>query len=366
MDVTAGEIMTPLFEAVSEDETVLDAARKMVQHRVPAIPVVGTGNVLRGMLTNRDIVELVVREQDPRETKAGEIGRGDAAVQVDTPLEDVIGALKDHRGGRLAVADASGAVIGVVSQRDVDGYLRVTEELGSRADELVTEISPRDEFSSANRGAHLLAALSALRCVREAMAAAGKTDVRRILDFPCGYGRVLRVLKAAFPDAELAAGDIDRDGVDFCARAFGALAIYSHVDPEKVEIPGSFDLIWCGSLLTHLGADKWDGFLALLHDALEPGGLLVLTTHGRRDARTLRRFGMTDEQIAQMMDTLEAEGFAYSGYEGSSSWGIALATPEWARARVAAVPGLRVAGYVESGWDAPAPRQDVIAAVREK
>src|SRR5205814_7212208 len=178
-------------------------------HRVPAIPVVGTGNVLRGMLTNRDIVELVVREQDPRETKAGEIGRGDAAVQVDAPLEAVIGALKDHRGGRLAVADARGAVIGVVSQRDVDGYLRVTEELGSRADELVTEISPRDEFSSANRGAHLLAALSALRCVREAMAAAGKTDVRRILDFPCGYGRVVRVLKAAFPDAELAAGDSD-------------------------------------------------------------------------------------------------------------------------------------------------------------
>ena len=47
-----------------------------------------------------------------------------------------------------------------------------------------------------------------------------------MLDFACGHGRVMRTLKAAFPDALLTACDIDRDGVDFCARTFGAAPVY--------------------------------------------------------------------------------------------------------------------------------------------
>jgi CBS domain-containing protein/SAM-dependent methyltransferase len=361
--VTVGDIMTPLRDAVGEADSVLDAARKMVQLRVPAIPVVGERDVFRGMLTNRDIVELVVQERDPRETKAAELGHGDAAVRTGDSLETLVGALKDHRGGRLAVADESGVLVGVVSQRDVDAFLRVREELGPGAGEVLTEVSPRDEFSRVNRGAHLLAALSALHCIRDAMAAAGVERVGSILDFPCGYGRVLRVLKAAFPDAELGAGDLERDGVDFCATVLGATPIYSDPDPGKVEIPRRFDLIWCGSLLTHFAADRWDGFLALLRDALTPNGLLVFTTHGPRDDRTLRRFGMTGDQIRDMQADFEAEGFAYADYEHVSGWGIALATEEWTRARVAAVPGLRLVSYAGGGWDAPAPRQDVIACV---
>ena len=199
------------------------------------------------------------------------------------------------------------------------------------------------------------------------MSAAGIASVARILDFPCGYGRVLRLLKPAFPDAELAAGDIDREGVDFCASAFGATPIYSHVDPGRVDLPPeSFDLIWCGSLLTHFEADRWDGFLSLLRDALEPGGLLVFTTHGPRDARTLLRFGMTDDQIPEMLGSLQRTGFAYADYAGQSNWGIALARPEWTQARVAGIPGLRVVSYAEGGWDAPAPRQDVVACVKAR
>src|SRR5437870_5495298 len=83
---------------------------------------------------------------------------------------------------------------------------------------------------------------------RAALTAAGKTDVRRILDLPCGHGRVLRVLKAAFPGAALTACDIDRDGVDFCASRFGAEPVYSVEDPGRIPVRGPFDLIWVGSL----------------------------------------------------------------------------------------------------------------------
>ena len=90
------------------------------------------------------------------------------------------------------------------------------------------------------------------------------------------------------PSARLGAGDIDHDGVDFCAATFGATPVYGREDPADVEIDAPYELIWCGSLFTHLPPERWEGFLALFERALAPGGLLVFTTHGRRIAERIR------------------------------------------------------------------------------
>ena len=80
----------------------------------------------------------------------------------------------------------------------------------------------------------------------------------RILDFPCGHGRVLRYLRAEFPQAEITACDLLRDGVDFCAANFGAIPVYSDPDPSRIGLPrDAFDLIWVGSLFTHFDAARW-------------------------------------------------------------------------------------------------------------
>ena len=48
---------------------------------------------------------------------------------------------------------------------------------------------------------------------------------RRILDMPCGHGRVTRVLRARFPDAAITVCDIDRDGAGFASDRFGARGV---------------------------------------------------------------------------------------------------------------------------------------------
>ena len=53
--------------------------------------------------------------------------------------------------------------------------------------------------------------LSAIRCIEEAVRAAGLKEVRSILDLPSGSGRVMRFLTLRFPDAKLTACDIQRD-----------------------------------------------------------------------------------------------------------------------------------------------------------
>src|SRR4051794_26106944 len=85
-------------------------------------------------------------------------------------------------------------------------------------------ISPKEEMvtkemvTSGKRERHYFGVgRSALECIDISVRAAqtNVSDVKRILDLPCGHGRVLRYLKAAFPEAEITACDIMRDGVDF-------------------------------------------------------------------------------------------------------------------------------------------------------
>jgi SAM-dependent methyltransferase len=75
---------------------------------------------------------------------------------------------------------------------------------------------------------------SALGAIRLALAAAGTSKVRSILDLPCGHGRVLRVLKAAFPEAELHACDLDRTGVDFLRDSVWREANLLSLEPRAV------------------------------------------------------------------------------------------------------------------------------------
>lgn len=171
-----------------------------------------------------------------------------------------------------------------------------------------------------------------LRIVVKAMLAAEKSGFQRILDLPCGHGRALRAFRAAFPDAELTACDIDRDGVDFCARTFGARPVYSDPDPRRIDLgEDRFDLIYVGSLLTHLDEAPFRAFLDLFSRHLAPNGILVFTTHGRWCVtyhKTVLPF-IGPEAWAVIERGYDADGFGYHDYAESPGYGITLTSPAW-------------------------------------
>jgi SAM-dependent methyltransferase len=241
------------------------------------------------------------------------------------------------------------------------------ELLGAPPEGVITEISPGDPvYSSERHDAYFRWGESAVACIRLALLAAERDDPSSVLDFACGHGRVLRTLKAAFPDAKLTACDIDRDGVDFCARTFGAEPAYSSANPEEIAIEGRFELIWVGSMFTHLDAGRWVGFLRLFESLLEAGGMLVFTTGGRFVVEKMKAgkqsVGIREAQSRQLIADFERTGFGYQEYRRRPGWGLARAAPAWVCARLDEVPELRLVSYVERGW---LSSQDVVSCLRQ-
>lgn len=209
--------------------------------------------------------------------------------------------------------------------------------------------------------------LSAMRAVEEALRRANLSSVGRVLDLPCGHGRVLRFLARRFPTAAFTACDLDRDGVDFCARTFGATPVYSVTDLDTLSFDAPFDLIWCGSLITHLDADRTRALFRLFARHLAPGGLLLFSAHGDFVARRLPTgefdYMLTAAQVETITRRYAATGFGYEDYAtGQGGYGVALTSPAWIRARLAEVGGLAEVYFAERAWD---EHHDVFGYVRE-
>ena len=54
------------------------------------------------------------------------------------------------------------------------------------------------------------------------------------------------------PASRITAADVDRQAVHFCVREFGLKGLVVPSDPRRACFPDNYDLIFVGSLLTHL------------------------------------------------------------------------------------------------------------------
>lgn len=106
----------------------------------------------------------------------------------------------------------------------------------------------------------------------------------KILDFACGYGRLLRFMTLAFPTDPIYASELQHEALDFVVKAFGVHAIVSCTDPAWFAPDERFDFIWVASLFSHLPEPLFTSWLEKLYSLLSPTGVLCFST---RDASLL-------------------------------------------------------------------------------
>jgi SAM-dependent methyltransferase len=189
-------------------------------------------------------------------------------------------------------------------------------------------------------------------------------SVRRILDIPCGHGRVARHLRAGFPNAEIFFCEIDKSSADFCAKEFGGTAIYSQPEMTDVDMPGNLDLIWVGSLFTHVDEDRTRRWLHYLASRLALHGVLVATFHGlvsilQQTAKPM----IGDVAWQKIMKQYDETGYGYAPYTAYElgDYGISLTRPSKVLEIATSIPGVRVASFSERGW---ANNHDVLALTK--
>jgi CBS domain-containing protein len=120
MAKTARDIMTEGCECVGENETAADAAKRLAELGVGAMPICGEDDRLKGMVTDRDIVtDVLAAGKDPADVKVSELADGKpVTIGADDSLSEAIKTMAEHQVRRLPVIDGH-ELIGIVSQADI-------------------------------------------------------------------------------------------------------------------------------------------------------------------------------------------------------------------------------------------------------
>ncbi len=117
---TARDIMSTDCTCAATGETLADAARKMRDLDVGALPICGDDNRLAGMITDRDIVVKCVADGgDPGSVKVSALAEGKpVTIGADDSVEEALRTMTDHGVRRLPVIDGHD-LVGMLSQADI-------------------------------------------------------------------------------------------------------------------------------------------------------------------------------------------------------------------------------------------------------
>jgi CBS domain-containing protein len=117
---TARDLMTKGAECVQSTETLVDAARKLRDLDVGALPICGEDDRLQGVLTDRDIVVRCIADgRNPADVRAADLAQGKpVTIGADDSAEEALQVMSQHQVRRLPVIDGH-QLVGMLSQADV-------------------------------------------------------------------------------------------------------------------------------------------------------------------------------------------------------------------------------------------------------
>jgi SAM-dependent methyltransferase len=148
---------------------------------------------------------------------------------------------------------------------------------------------------------------------------------KRVLDFGCGVGRVLRQFAPEAEEAEFWGCDLDKPSLEWLRESLSPpFQIFESTETGGLpQADGYFDLIYAYSVYTHF-TDNWSGWLMEHHRALADGGMLFATFLGEGMLESLTGEKWNEDQIG--MNPL------MHGYSWDLGGPIAINSPWWIRA----------------------------------
>jgi CBS domain-containing protein len=121
MRTLARDIMTANPACCTPGTTLDQVAKLMVANDCGEIPVVDSGDVPIGVVTDRDIVCRVVAEGKNPAAYAAEtcMTQPVVTVHVDDSIDEVVSTMEQHQIRRVVVVDDRACCVGIIAQADV-------------------------------------------------------------------------------------------------------------------------------------------------------------------------------------------------------------------------------------------------------
>ena len=114
---SASQVMSRDLVVVHEDDPALDAAQLMVKRKVSGLPVVGDDMVLVGIITERDVLKLLI-EVDPDKRVRDYMTTGVKSFDASKSVIDISAHLFFNDIKRVPIVKDS-KLVGVISRRDI-------------------------------------------------------------------------------------------------------------------------------------------------------------------------------------------------------------------------------------------------------
>jgi CBS domain-containing protein len=119
LDVPVGQLASGPLLTVAPDTPVLTAVALMNRHHRGAVLVLA-GNQLAGILTERDVLHMVGREQAPARAAVGDVMTADPdTLEPSATLAQALRTMARARYRHLPVVDAAGSPLALVSMRRI-------------------------------------------------------------------------------------------------------------------------------------------------------------------------------------------------------------------------------------------------------
>jgi hypothetical protein len=224
------------------------------------------------------------------------------------------------------------------------------------------DISNDDEmFVGGNLDHYFKVGKSAIGIINQAVLQFMKASPpETILDIPCGHGRVTRWLRDSYPNAKISVSDLNFSGAIYCAEKFNCIPLKSNENFKLLNF-GKFDLIWVGSLITHLNKELIIDFLDFCNRHINDNGLVIISSHGSFVSGYMRAllsvqpnieniYGLNRNDVFSILDNFDKTGFGYAPYPNNKNYGISLLSQDMINSMLESID-LKILKYTEKVWD---------------
>ena len=240
----------------------------------------------------------------------------------------------------------------------VNQYLNLYRQYENRG--ISTELNPQDTEYNGDSKSYFEIGRNALDLCVDALVFNHCNVPKLILDLPSGSGRLTRHLVSYFNGSTIHACDLYENHLDFCKKLFGTDVFLSNVNPDEIVLPQKYDLIFVGSLLTHLPLVGFSSILGLIRKQLSERGIALITFEGRFSVCAQQNIWklVDDDLFSIAYAQYLKNGFGFVDYENHKSmffkqehYGFALANPTFVIGEIFKQEGLKLLSYKEQAWN---------------